>query len=142
VILIGSSVGSLTGIMMAKQRSDLFYAYVGTDQNAPDPQHLSYKLTVDVFRAAGHTKGIKLLEKMGPIRTKWIREDFVKKEQFIIEAIKDVPNMIMDLILPSMLSSPDHKIRDIIDIFKGMSFSSHQLFDEQLTFDFDKVGTH
>ncbi|WP_153043293.1 alpha/beta fold hydrolase, partial [Bacillus cereus] len=34
VILIGSSVGSLIGIMMAKLRPDLFYAYVGTDQNA------------------------------------------------------------------------------------------------------------
>jgi pimeloyl-ACP methyl ester carboxylesterase len=140
VILIGSSAGSLIGIMMAKHRPDLFYAYVGTDQNAPDPQHLSYKLTVDAFRAAGNAKGVQLVEKMGPVPSQWSRKDFDQRNQFIVKAIRDVPNMIMDLILPSILSSPDHKIRDIIDIFKGMSFSLDQLFDELLTFDFNKLG--
>jgi pimeloyl-ACP methyl ester carboxylesterase len=141
VILIGSSVGSLIGAMMAKHRPDLFYAYVGTDQNAPDPQHLTYKLTLDALSAAGNAKGIQFVEKMGPVPSQWSRKDFDQRNQFIVKAIRNVPNMIMDLILPSMLSSPEHKIRDIIDIFKGMNFSLDHLFDELLTFDFNKLGT-
>jgi pimeloyl-ACP methyl ester carboxylesterase len=126
--------------MMAKQRPDLFYVYVGTDQNAPDPHHHSYRLTVDALREAGNAKGVRLVEKMGPDPTRWSRKDFELRNQYIVKTIKDVPNMIMDLMLPSMLSSPEHKLSDLIDVFKGMSFSLGHLFDELVNFDFDKVG--
>ncbi|WP_325167462.1 alpha/beta fold hydrolase [Lederbergia citri] len=39
-----------------------------------------------------------------------------------------------------MLSSPEHKISDIIDIFKGMNYSLDHLFDELINFDFQKYG--
>ena len=142
VILIGSSVGSLIGIMMAKLRPDLFYAYVGTDQNASDPQkqdHL-YRLTVNALRQAGNMKGVQLLEKMGSDMSQWNRKDYDMINRLRVKAIKDVPNMITDLFLPSMLSSPEHKIKDMIDIFKGMSFSLDQLFDELMIFDLKKFG--
>ncbi|WP_141434436.1 alpha/beta fold hydrolase [Bacillus sp. 03113] len=139
VILIGSSVGSLIGVMMAKLRPDFFYAYVGTDQNVPDPQNL-FKLTVNALRAVGNTKGVQLLEKMGSDQSRWSRKDFDKRNRLIVKAIKDVPNMITDLILPSMISSPEHKIHDMIDIFKGMSFSIDHLFDELMNFDLKKLG--
>ncbi|MGG3571421.1 alpha/beta hydrolase [Bacillus gobiensis] len=140
VILIGSSVGSLIGVMMAKLRPDLFYAYVGTDQNAPDLQNLSYELTINALRTAGNTKGVQLIERMGPDQSLWSRKDYDKRNQYLVKAIKDVPNMIMDLILPSMISSPDHKIHDLIDIFRGMSFSLDHLYDELINFDFKKLG--
>ncbi|WP_284035526.1 alpha/beta hydrolase [Neobacillus sp. 114] len=140
VILIGSSVGSLIGIMMAKLRPDLFYAYVGTDQNAPDSQNLVYTLTVNALRGAGIMRGVQLLEKMGADQSKWSRKDFDKKNRLIVKTIKDVPNMITDLILPSMLSSPEHKIRDMMDIFKGMSYSLDHLFNELINFDFKKYS--
>src|SRR5262249_13218958 len=46
VILIGHSVGSVVGVLMAKQRPDLFYAYVGTDQIADmrKNESVSYRL--------------------------------------------------------------------------------------------------
>lgn len=140
VILIGSSTGSLIGIMMAKLRPDLFYAYVGTDQNAPDSQNLLYTLTVNALRGAGNTRGVQLLEKMGLDQSQWSRKDFDKRNRLLVKTIKDVPNMITDLILPSMLSSPEHKIRDMLDIFKGMSYSLDHLFDELINFDFKKFG--
>jgi len=139
VIIIGSSVGSLIGVMMAKLRPELFYAYVGTDQNVPDSENL-FKLTVHALRAVGNTKGVQLLEKMGSDQSQWSRKDFDKKNRLIVKAIKDVPNMITDLIIPSMLSSPEHKIHDMIDIFKGMSFSIDHLFDELMNFDLKKLG--
>ncbi|WP_445492274.1 alpha/beta fold hydrolase [Niallia sp. 03133] len=140
VILIGSSVGSFIGVMMAKLRPDLFYAYVGTDQNAPDSQNLSYTLTLNALRGAGNTRGVQLLEKMGADQSQWSRKNFDKRNRLLVKAIKDVPNMITDLILPSMLSSPEHKIRDMMDIFRGMSYSLDHLFDELINFDFKKFG--
>lgn len=140
VILIGSSAGSLTGIIMAKQRPDLFWAYVGSDQNAPDPENTAYQLALNALSKVGNNSGVRLLKKMGSNPTLWNRRDFVKMNQLSVKATKDVPNMINDLILPAMLASPDHTLRDLMDIIAGMKFSLEHLFDELLFFDFNKLG--
>ncbi|MBP0724098.1 alpha/beta hydrolase [Bacillus sp. RG28] len=140
VVLIGSSAGSLIGIMMANRRPDLFYAYVGTDQNAPDSQNLLHEISVNAVRKSGNSKGVQFLEKMEADRSQISRKDVDKRNRILVKAIRDVPNMITDLILPSLISSPEHKIKDIMDIFKGMSFSLDHLFAELINFDFKKVG--
>jgi pimeloyl-ACP methyl ester carboxylesterase len=132
VILVGSSVGSLIGIRMAHRRPDLFHAYVGTDQNSPDPDHVGYHLVMDALRASGDKKGLELVRKMGPNPKYWNQKDYDKRNQHVVKTVKNVPNMITDLILPAMLSSPIHTIRDIMDYFKGMSYSSDQVFQEMI----------
>lgn len=132
VILVGSSVGSLIGIRMAHRRPDLFHAYVGTDQNSPDPDHAGYHLVLEALREAGDKKGLELIKKMGPNPKHWSQKDFDKRNQHVVKTVKNVPNMITDLILPAMLSSPNHTFRDIKDYFKGMSYSSEQLFQEMI----------
>jgi pimeloyl-ACP methyl ester carboxylesterase len=140
IFLVGSSAGSLSALKMAKQRPDLFWAYIGTDQNAPDPRHLSYQLTLEAFQATGNAKGVRLLEKIGSDPANYTRPDFAKLNQYIVKSIRGVPNMITDLILPAMLSSPEHRLKDIFDIIKGMKFSLEHLFDELVAFDFESVG--
>lgn len=140
IILIGSSSGSLIAMIMAKLRPDLYHAYVGTDQNAPDPEEHSYRLMLEVFRAAGLIKGVRLIERMGPDPSRWSRKDYNQLNQFLVKTIRAVPNMIMDLMLPSMLSSPDHTIGELIDVFKGMNFSLDHVFNELMNFDFSRLG--
>jgi pimeloyl-ACP methyl ester carboxylesterase len=140
IILLGSSVGSLIAMIMAQSRPDLYHAYVGTDQNAPDPDFAWYRQALDALRDAGLHKGIRLLERMGPDPSRWLREDYDRLNPFLVKAIRNVPNMIMDLMLPSMLASPDHTIRDLIAIFQGMRFSLDHLFDELMAFDFSRIG--
>lgn len=140
VILVGSSVGSLTGVMMAKLRPDLFYAYVGTDQNSPDPGQLSRKLALEAFQAAGHKKGIKLLQKIEANQFQRKQRDFVKLNQYLLQATRGVPDMVQDLILPALLTSPDHTFKDILDYFRGMNFSLKYLLNEIINFDFDRLG--
>jgi pimeloyl-ACP methyl ester carboxylesterase len=132
VILLGSSIGSLIGIQMAYRRPDLFHAYVGTDQNSPDSDHIGYYLVEDALRKANDKKGLELVRKMGPNPKYWNQKDYDKRNQHVVKAVKNVPNMITDLILPAMLSSPMHTFRDIKDYFKGMSYSSAQLFQEMI----------
>ena len=140
IILVGSSAGSLTGIMMAKQRPDLFYAYVGTDQNSPDPNHLAYPLALETLRAAGNQKGVRLLEKLGPVSAQWSRQNFMKLNRYMVKANKDVPNMITDLILPAMLGAPDYTLKDILNYFRGLNFSLEPLFEQLVAFNFEQVG--
>ncbi len=140
LILIGSSVGSLIGVRMAQHRPALFYAYVGTDQNVPGHPDRMYEISLQAVRAAGNAKGVKLLEKMGPDPSSWSRHDYDKRNRVLVKSIQNVPNMITDLIMPSMLSSPEHQIRDMMDIFKGMSFTLGHLFHEMMRMDFTKEG--
>ncbi|SHE89754.1 Pimeloyl-ACP methyl ester carboxylesterase [Seinonella peptonophila] len=134
MILIGSSVGSLIGILMASRRPDLFYAYVGTDQNSPDPNQIGYQLAKEAFIKSANQKGLQLLNRLGSNKKDWNQQDYDAFNKQLVKTIKDVPNMITDLILPSMLSSPKHTLRDIIDYFKGMNYSSAQLFEELMHF--------
>jgi len=141
IILVGSSVGSITGTMMAKQRPDLFAAYVGTDQNSsPDAGELSYQLTLEWLRASGNTRGVKAVEKLGARKGHLTRREFTQLHQWTIKANSTIPNMILDIMLPAMLTSPDHTLGDLMDIFKGMNFSTDQLFHELMTADLRKLG--
>ena len=143
IILVGSSVGSITGTMMAKQRPDLFAAYVGTDQSTgPDALELSYQLTLDWLRAAGNTKGVKAVEKLGARRAHPTPKELTRLHQWTIKANPTIPDMIRDIMLPAMLTSPDHTIGDLRDIMKGMNFSNDQLFQELLTIDLRQLGMH
>ncbi|MBB6730155.1 alpha/beta fold hydrolase [Cohnella zeiphila] len=142
LILVGSSVGSVVGTRMAKRRPELFHAYVGTDQNVNIEGHqLSYRMNLKGLREANCAKGIKLFEQIGPDPSRWSLEDFDRKNRWMVKVVTPAPNMIMDLVLPSMLASPNHTFRDILSYFKGMNYSLAQLFDELISFDARKLGT-
>jgi pimeloyl-ACP methyl ester carboxylesterase len=53
---------------------------------------------------------------------------------------KQVPDMVNDLMLPALLSAPDYSMRDILAVIKGMEFSSEQLFEELISFDYSAIG--
>jgi pimeloyl-ACP methyl ester carboxylesterase len=141
IILVGSSVGSITGTTIVKRRPDLFSAYVGTDQSTgPDALELSYQLTLGWLRAAGNTKGVKAVEKLGARRAHPTPRELTQLHQWTIKANPTIPDMIRDIMLPAMLTSPDHTIGDLRDIMKGMNFSNDQLFQELLTIDLRQLG--
>lgn len=141
IILVGSSAGSIIGLNMVKRRPDLFCAYVGTDQNiGVEAQRLSYQLTLDWLQANGNTKGVKAVERFGPDQTRWTRKEFDQMIQWTIKANPHIPNMITDIIMPALFSSPSHTFRDFGDLFKGMKFSLDQLYNELLAFDAYRLG--
>lgn len=137
VVLLGSSVGSFIGIMIARQRPDLLLAYVGTEQNAPGGIELSYELAL---RAATSKASVKLLEKMGPNKQSWTREQFLAMNKIAINATKNAPHMVNDLMLPALLFAPDYTMNDIKAVEKGMAYSAGKLFEAMRDFDFDMVG--
>ncbi|MEJ6006512.1 alpha/beta hydrolase [Paucibacter sp. AS339] len=68
VLLMGSSWGSVLGVHMAKQRPDLFAAYVGTAQmvSAEANGKASFAQTLALAEAAGDASTVAALKAIGP----------------------------------------------------------------------------
>jgi pimeloyl-ACP methyl ester carboxylesterase len=141
IILVGSSVGSILGTMMVKRRPDLFAAYVGTDQNdRAQTLRLSWQITRDWLRAAGNAKGVTAVERLGRRLDHLTPKEWTTLHQWTIKANTRIPNMINDLLLPAMLTSPDHTLADLQAMTAGMNFSTGALFRELMTFDLRALG--
>lgn len=141
IVLLGSSVGSITALKMAKRRPDLLHAYVGTDQNVGAPGYeASFVETLEALKAIGHRRAAQHVERMGVDASTWSRKDFDRRNRFVVETNKTVPNMIHDLLMPSMLSSPVHALSEVLDLGRGLSFSLDHLFTELMGFDARALG--
>jgi pimeloyl-ACP methyl ester carboxylesterase len=68
IILLGHSWGTMVGVRMAKERPDLFSAYVGTGQvvSIAEKEPVIYARTLARLRAAHNDAGIQALRKLGP----------------------------------------------------------------------------
>jgi pimeloyl-ACP methyl ester carboxylesterase len=126
---------------MAKRRPDLFSAYVGTDQNASAAGlRVSYQLTLDGLRSQANAKGVRAVEKLGSRLADLTPKEWNQLNRWTIKAYPAIPNMVTDLMLPAMLTSPNHSLRDVQDIAAGMTFSTAALFRELMTFDLRQLG--
>jgi pimeloyl-ACP methyl ester carboxylesterase len=139
VILLGSSAGSITGLLIARRLPQRLHAYVGTDQNVGLSQ-AAFEPTLAQLRAVGDLKGARAFERLGPDPSRWGRAGYDQRNQLLVKAAPGVPNMVTDLILPSLLSSPEHSLKDVVDVFRGLAFSQAQLFDELIAFDAPAVA--
>lgn len=141
IILVGSSTGSITGTIMAKRRPELFAAYVGADQNStPDASEMSYRITREWLQAKGKTKDIATLDQLNAKKGHLTTKEFTQRQQLTIKANTTIPNMIMDIMLPGMLTSPDHTFGEIIGIFKGMTYSTDHLVSAVEAVDLRTLG--
>jgi len=140
VILLGSSVGSFIGLLIAHQRPDLLSAYIGAEQNAPGGIELSYKLAIKALQDTNNKKGLRTLQNMGPDKSRWTYKQFLTMNKLAINATKNVPHMVNDLMLPALLFNPDYTMNDIKAVQKGMEYSAKHLFKEMRDFDFEAIG--
>jgi pimeloyl-ACP methyl ester carboxylesterase len=69
IVIFGGSWGSILGVYMAKARTDLFCAYVGTAQivNSEQGMEASYKRFMAMARRANDKKAISAVEGLGPL---------------------------------------------------------------------------
>lgn len=143
IILLGSSVGSVTGLTLAKRHPELFHAFVATDLNVgTDPGGQAFQAMLDHLRVTGRAREAKALERLGADSTKWSFADWNRRNRIITQVAHGVPHMINDVLLPSLLSSPNHSMRDLLDFARGMAFSGPKLFDELMAYDARSLGLH
>jgi len=126
VIIVGHSFGSIVGVLIARARPDLFFAYVGTGQVADGPG--SYHAAYDVLLRKAHTMGnqqaVDDLEHIGPppykspqgysVQRKWANV-FEGADQFIYGTIG------------LALVAPGNSVDDINDSVEGQQLSGERL---------------
>lgn len=141
IILLGHSWGSILGIHMAKQRPDLFYAYVGTGQvsNMPRSIQLSYAYVLDEARAANNKKAVKALEGIGPPPF-----DSMDKIVLYFRMLRTYEVQLDRTAPPSggSFSAPNYSLWDIYNLFRGFAVvPTWRIYNEMLTADLSSLGS-
>ncbi len=137
IFLLASSLGSIFGLQMARSRPDLFYAYIGTDQNvgmvrARDEIH---RQVLDRLHAHGLTKGVRALKRIGANPAFWTRKDFSAVAEWTMRSDPPGFRRTIKLLKDAVWYAPGWKLRDIRAFVAGMRFSLEQLLPEIVRYD-------
>lgn len=137
LFLLASSMGSTFGLQMAHSRPDMFYAYIGTDQNAGmvrgrDEVH---RQVLDRLRTLGLTKGVRALERIGADPALWTGDDFTAVAQWTMKSDPPGFRRTIKLLKDAVWYAPGWKLRDIRTFVAGMRFSLERLLPEIVQYD-------
>ena len=142
VIVLAESMGTLTGLPLAKRRPELLHALVVTDLyvNMAANEARKYQLTLERLRAAGNTKGIAALERIGADPARWDLGAWNTNMAWAFRTNVPTPNLDRKLLFPLALSSPLYTLRDLSSLFTGFQWSTAQMFHELTTYDARRLG--
>jgi pimeloyl-ACP methyl ester carboxylesterase len=140
ILLVGSSLGSLLGAIVARRRPDLFSAFVAANLFAADGAAETWRATRAQAVESGDPRAVAELDALGPDPHRWTPSETEGLNKRAIEATPEVPNMIYDLILPALMYDPTLSLSDIQAINRGMRSSLAVLQPEYSRFDFDALG--
>lgn len=137
LFLLASSIGSTFGLRVARTRPDLFYAYIGTDQNVGMARghELNYRLLVQRLNAQGMERGVKAIERIGADATRWTARDFTDFAQWTMKSDPTGFRRTMKLLKDAVWYAPGWKLGDIRAFVKGMHFSLERMLAEIVRFD-------
>lgn len=131
IILVGHSWGSVFGVLMAKARPDLFYAFVGTGQvkDFKEANVVAYRLALQTADALGDSDGVAELKAIGTPPFKdgkgW---QLLYKWRRVCEGAST--DRFLGGLMGLAFQSPGYSIRDINDWFDGQVLGGQQLFDQ------------
>src|SRR5262245_49238771 len=118
IVIVGHSLGSIIGVLMARTRPDLFLAYVGTAQVADQTRNYSvaYEALLKKARAVRNQTAVAELTRVGPppyksgdgysVQRKWSNA-FEGADQFLYGTIG------------LTLVAPGNSVKDVNDIVEG-----------------------
>jgi pimeloyl-ACP methyl ester carboxylesterase len=126
VVLVGHSFGSILGVLMAKARPELFYAFVGTGQVVDSGRNyaVAHGDLLKKAKALGEQRAVRELEDVGPppyadgrgygVQRRWA--NFFEGADLFIGSMFGLA-----------LSAPGYSVRDINDWIDGQRLSAEQL---------------
>jgi pimeloyl-ACP methyl ester carboxylesterase len=143
VVVLAESMGTLTGLPLAVRRPDLVHALVATDLyvDMAANEARKWELTLERLRAAGNTKGITALERIGPDPARWDLAAWNSNMAWAFRTNVPTPNLDRRLLFPLALSSPLYTLRDLYTLFVGFQWSTAQMFEELKAYDARRLGT-
>jgi pimeloyl-ACP methyl ester carboxylesterase len=142
VILLAESMGTLTGTPLVKRRPDLFHALVATDLYVDMARNegLKHQMTLDRLRAAGDSKGVAALERIGGDPTRWDLRAWNTNMGWAFKTNLPTPNPDRKLLFTLALSSPIYTLRDLYTLVMGFQWSTARMFEEIRAYDARRLG--
>ena len=144
IILLGASWGSIVGIEMARQRPDLFFAYVGTGQivNMQRNEIVGYKRLMERVRAADDKSAIEQLEKIGAPPYADLSAMGAERRVLMAHPPSSERGM-MPSAIRQLLFAPGYSLRDAYDVVAAGLGTSHldDLYVEFMAYDVVRKGT-
>ncbi len=134
IVLLGHSFGSILGVLMAKARPDLFYAFVGTGQVADPPRNyaVAYEELLKKANKVGDARAVRELTEVGPppytdgrgygVQRRWA--NLFEGADFFISSMFGLA-----------LSAPGYSIRDVHDWLDGQGVSADRLVPQTSALD-------
>lgn len=115
-ILIGYSWGSVLGLEMARQRPDLFYAFVGTGQvmDTLQSELFGYRTVLARARAAGDAKSVATLEEIGEPPYAGVEQ--LGRQREILEIYRPKGEIGLNQ-ERTLLLAPGYSLRDCADVY-------------------------
>ncbi|WP_263352458.1 alpha/beta fold hydrolase [Acidicapsa acidisoli] len=144
IFLLASSLGSTFGTEVVRRRPDLFYAYIGTDQNVGmqrgrDKEHGKVH---ERLRALGLKQGVKALERIGPDPTRWSPEDYNVIARWTMKSDPQGFRPTMKLLKDAVWYTPGWTLKDVRAFVAGMRRTLEKLLPEIARYDAWKQGAH
>jgi pimeloyl-ACP methyl ester carboxylesterase len=143
IFLLASSMGSTFGLQAARIRPELFYAYIGTDQNVgmQRGREKSHHQLIERLRKHQMIKGIRIVEKTGANATRWTAREFTVVAQWTMKSDPIGFRRTMKLLKDAVWYAPGWTLGDLRAFVKGMRFSLEQLLPEIVRYDAWASGT-
>jgi pimeloyl-ACP methyl ester carboxylesterase len=142
VIVLAESMGTLTGLPLAKRRPDLVAALVVTDLyvDMAANEARKWQLTLERLRAGGNTKGIAALERIGGDPARWDLRAWNTNMAWAFRTNVPTPNLDRRLLFPLALTSPIYSLGDLYSLFAGFQWSTAQMLTELRAYDARRLG--
>jgi pimeloyl-ACP methyl ester carboxylesterase len=139
IFVLASSLGSIFGTRLARRCPDLFYAYIGTDQNVGmgKGQREDFNQLLQRLRTLGFTK-----ELIGPDCTHWTPADYEAIARWTMKSDPPGFQRTMKLLKNAVWYAPGWTLGDIRAFVYGMRYSLKQLLPEITRYDAWNEGTH
>jgi pimeloyl-ACP methyl ester carboxylesterase len=143
VVVLAESMGTLTGLPLARRRPDLLSALVVTDLYVDMAANEAgkWQLTLERLRAAGNAKGVAALDQIGPDPGRWDLAAWNTNMAWAFKTNLPTPKLDRRLLFPLALSSPLYSLRDLATLFAGFQWSTAQMFPELRAWDARRLGT-
>lgn len=143
IFLLASSMGSTFGLQAALRRPDLFYAYIGTDQNVGMVRGRAenHRWLLDRLRENGMTKGLRAVERIGADAAQWTPREYTAVARWTMKSDPLGFHRTMRLLKDAVWFAPGWTIQDIRAFVKGMRLSLERLLPEMVGYDAWAQGT-
>jgi pimeloyl-ACP methyl ester carboxylesterase len=142
IVLVGHSWGSLLGLLMAKARPDLFYAFVGTGQvpsSSTEANIVAHKLALQWARAAKNADAVADLNRIGPPPYKDGTEGWGVLYKWRNACEGPSREVFLASTLYYALSKPGYTIRDFNYSQDSQLVSGNTLFDQVINLDHKRL---